>query len=89
MTKHERSHESSHLRWNRHTTLKPFPCTFPNCARSFTAKSSLNHHLLHSHDGKGMDSSHDINSLVTSDESDTTSIRSDVSSPHYTMVRST
>ena len=49
MRKHQRSHSSSHLRWNRHTTLKPFPCHYPDCSKSFTAKSSLRHHLVHAH----------------------------------------
>lgn len=49
MTKHERSHETSHLRWNRHTQLKPFPCPFPGCEKSFTAKSSLRVHYLNAH----------------------------------------
>ncbi len=44
MTKHIKSHDNAHLRWNRNTNEKPFKCTFKGCDKSFTAKSSLQNH---------------------------------------------
>lgn len=46
LRKHIKSHENAHLRWNRNTVDKPFPCSFPGCGRSFTVKSSLQSHML-------------------------------------------
>ena len=50
LTKHMKTHDLSHLRWNRSTKSKPFKCPFDGCVKSFTAKSSLQSHLL-SHRG--------------------------------------
>jgi len=44
LTKHLRSHQFEHLRWNRKCCEKPFQCKFPGCFKSFTAKSSLQFH---------------------------------------------
>lgn len=45
LTKHLKSHQNAHLRWNRSTNEKPFRCTFDGCDKSFTAKSSLQNHI--------------------------------------------
>ena len=44
-----KSHENSHLRWNRTTADKPFKCGFDGCERSFTANSSLQLHIKQAH----------------------------------------
>lgn len=46
LTKHIKTHDTTHLRWNRSTKSKPFKCPHEGCGRSFTAKSSLQSHLL-------------------------------------------
>eukprot|EP01036_Dinobryon_divergens_P023283 gene23283-31611_t len=49
LTKHLRGHENAHLRWNRTSGDKPFKCEYPECGKSFTAKSSLQKHwVVHS-----------------------------------------
>lgn len=45
LTKHLKSHENAHLRWNRSTNEKPYKCPHDGCDKSFTAKSSLQNHL--------------------------------------------
>jgi hypothetical protein len=45
LTKHLKSHENAHLRWNRSTSEKPFKCPHEGCDKSFTAKSSLQNHI--------------------------------------------
>lgn len=45
LTKHLKSHENAHLRWNRSTSEKPYKCPVPGCDKSFTAKSSLQNHV--------------------------------------------
>lgn len=45
LTKHLKSHENAHLRWNRSTNEKPYKCPHEGCDKSFTAKSSLQNHL--------------------------------------------
>jgi uncharacterized Zn-finger protein len=45
LTKHLKSHENAHLRWNRTTNEKPFKCPHEGCDKSFTAKSSLQNHI--------------------------------------------
>lgn len=63
LTKHLRSHENAHLRWNRCTNEKPFKCTITGCDKSFTAKSSLQNHIkIHEQDRGYRQSFH---SLVT------------------------
>jgi hypothetical protein len=52
MTKHLKSHENAHLRWDRNTISKPFKCSFPGCSKSFTAKTSLQNHILTQHASK-------------------------------------
>lgn len=52
MTKHLKSHENAHLRWDRNTESKPFKCSFPGCNKSFTAKTSLQNHILSQHANK-------------------------------------
>lgn len=49
MTKHLKTHENAHLRWDRKTESKPFKCSFPGCSKSFTAKTSLQNHILSQH----------------------------------------
>jgi hypothetical protein len=49
MTKHVKSHQTAHLRWDRNTISKPFKCTVPGCNKSFTAKTSLQSHVLTHH----------------------------------------
>ena len=49
MTKHMKSHETAHLRWDRNTVSKPHKCTYPGCNKSFTAKTSLQSHMLSCH----------------------------------------
>jgi hypothetical protein len=44
-----KTHPIEHLRWDRHSTDKPFKCNFANCNRSFTAKSSLQSHIKSHH----------------------------------------
>lgn len=61
LTKHMKTHDLSHLRWNRSTKSKPFKCPYDGCVKSFTAKSSLQSHLL-SHRGA------DINICKYSDD---------------------
>ncbi|RYG68998.1 hypothetical protein EON64_03870, partial [archaeon] len=55
MTKHLKSHENAHLRWNRSTNEKPFKCPREGCDKSFTAKSSLQNHMRchYQEDGDG------------------------------------
>lgn len=53
MRKHLKSHENAHLRWDRNTSDKPFKCSFPNCTRSFTVKSSLQNHIATHQHGRG------------------------------------
>jgi uncharacterized Zn-finger protein len=55
LTKHIRSHENAHLRWNRTTSEKPYKCTFYGCDKSFTAKSSLQIHINTAHTGAALD----------------------------------
>lgn len=50
LTKHLKSHENAHLRWNRSTNEKPYKCPYELCDKSFTAKSSLQNHLKN-HEG--------------------------------------
>lgn len=69
MSKHEKSHQNSHLRWNRNTSLKPFPCRFPLCHKSFTAKSSLRHHLIHCHSSLLSDAEEDSDGRTTTSSS--------------------
>eukprot|EP01039_Chlorochromonas_danica_P003201 gene3201-3504_t len=57
MTKHLKSHENAHLRWDRNTESKPFKCSFPGCNKSFTAKTSLQNHILSQHASKMASSS--------------------------------
>ena len=45
LTKHLRTHEIAHLRYNRNTRDKPFKCTFPGCMKSYTVKTSLEYHM--------------------------------------------
>lgn len=45
LTKHLKSHENAHLRWNRATSDKPYKCPHEGCDKSFTAKSSLQNHI--------------------------------------------
>ena len=45
LTKHLKSHENAHLRWNRSTSEKPYKCPHDGCDKSFTAKSSLQNHI--------------------------------------------
>lgn len=49
MTKHMKSHETAHLKWDRNTVAKPYKCTFPGCNSSYTAKTSLQSHMLTCH----------------------------------------
>jgi len=49
MTKHMKSHETAHLRWDRKTLSKPFRCPVDGCGKSFTAKTSLQSHMITTH----------------------------------------
>lgn len=57
MTKHLKTHENSHLRWDRNTNSKPFKCHFPGCNKSFTAKTTLQSHLLSYHGKRKLENS--------------------------------
>lgn len=60
MTKHLKSHENAHLRWDRKTCSKPFKCPYPGCKKSFTAKTSLQSHLLsHQNEQESVDSTNE------------------------------
>lgn len=52
MTKHLKTHANEHLRWDRNSESKPFKCSFPGCTKSFTAKTSLQNHILSQHANK-------------------------------------
>jgi hypothetical protein len=54
LTKHIKSHEYAHLRWNRSTQDKPYKCSYECCGKSFTAKSNLENHMLTIHHGMSL-----------------------------------
>lgn len=65
MTKHLKSHENAHLRWDRKSCSKPFKCPYPGCTKSFTAKTSLQSHLL-SHENAQMMEEESLGSITPS-----------------------
>eukprot|EP01031_Cornospumella_fuschlensis_P037568 gene37568-45631_t len=73
MTKHMKTHELAHLRWDRATESKPFKCSFPGCNKSFTAKTSLQNHILSQHATKlttpSLTGNGDVNSLFLAEGS--------------------
>lgn len=65
LTKHLKSHENAHLRWNRSTSEKPYKCPHEGCDKSFTAKSSLQNHIrCHAGDFSGTVNLTNPNSFV-------------------------
>lgn len=68
-----KTHELTHLRWDRATESKPFKCSYPGCNKSFTAKTSLQNHILSQHATKlpppSSTGNGDVNSLLVVDGS--------------------
>lgn len=77
VTKHMRTHETAHLRWDRSTDSKPFKCPVRGCKKSFTAKGSLTSHLSSSH------TSEEISNSAVSSSSSGDSNNQDVSSVSF------